>query len=60
MGKEPKTAAERGGPSLEFHIHFASGGYKKLFAQVQIDGNQVFAPFGIEVLSTPLSKPASF
>lgn len=60
MGKEPETAAERGGSSLEFHINFASGGYKKLFAQVQIDGKPVFAPFGIDVVSTPLSRPASF
>jgi hypothetical protein len=60
MGKEPATAAERGGPTLEFHINFATSGYKKLFAQVKIDGKPVFAPFGINVVSTPLSKPASF
>lgn len=51
LGKEPETATERGGPTLEFHTHFATGGYKKLFAQVQIDGKPIFAPFGIEVTS---------
>lgn len=50
MGKEPETADERGGPKLEFHTDFKTGGYKKLFVQVQIDGKQVFAPFGVEVL----------
>lgn len=50
MGKEPETADERGGPQLEFHTDFKTGGYKKLFVQVQIGGRQVFAPFGVEVL----------
>lgn len=50
MGKEPQTADERGGPQLEFHTDFKTGGYKKLFVQVQIDGEQVFAPFGVDVL----------
>ena len=58
MGKEPATAEERGGPTLEFHINFATSGYKKLFAQVQIDGKPIFAPFGIIVMSS--SKPAAF
>ena len=38
LGQEPGTASERGGPTLEFHTDFATGGYKKLFAQVQIGG----------------------
>jgi len=50
MGKEPETATERGGPQLEFHTDFKTGGYKKLFVQVQISGKQVFAPFGVDVL----------
>lgn len=50
MGKEPETADERGGPKLEFHTDFKTGGYKKLFVQVQIGGKQVFAPFGVDVL----------
>lgn len=49
LGREPATAAERSGPTLEFQIDLATGGYKKLFAQVQIEGNPVFVPFGIDV-----------
>jgi hypothetical protein len=49
LGKEPETAAERGGPTLEFQTDFATGGYQKLFAQVQIGGRPVFAPFGVDV-----------
>lgn len=51
LGKEPETAQQRGGPTLEFHIDVATGGYKKLFTQVQIGGKPVFAPFGIDVLA---------
>lgn len=49
MGKEPAEDTERGGPSLRFHIEPEQAGYLKLFAQVQIDGKQVFAPFGINI-----------
>ncbi len=49
MGKEPTEDTERGGPSLRFHIEPEQAGYLKLFAQVQIDGKQVFAPFGVTV-----------
>ena len=47
MGKEPTEDTDRGGPTLRFHIEPEQAGYLKLFAQVQIDGKQVFAPFGI-------------
>ncbi|MDG4551905.1 MAG: hypothetical protein P9F19_01745 [Candidatus Contendobacter sp.] len=59
LGQEPGTAAERGGPTLEFQTNFATGGYQKLFAQVQIDGRPVFAPFGIEVAPPKSDKTAS-
>ena len=49
MGKEPTKDSERGGPSLSFHIEPEQAGYLKLFAQVQIDGKQVFAPFGLMI-----------
>ncbi|MGH1402843.1 MAG: hypothetical protein ACRBDL_01220 [Alphaproteobacteria bacterium] len=45
MGREPTADSERGGPMLRFHIEPEQAGYLKLFAQVQIDGKQVFAPF---------------
>ena len=37
----------RGGPELEFKIYATEPGFTRLFAQVQIDGRQVFAPFGL-------------
>ncbi len=49
MGEEPTEDTKRGGPTLRFHIEPEQAGYLKLFAQVQIDGKQVFAPFGLEV-----------
>ena len=49
MGKEPTEEAERGGPVLSFHIEPEQEGYLKLFAQIQIDGKQIFAPFGLMV-----------
>lgn len=49
MGKEPTTDTERGGPKLEFHIEPKKAGFVKLFAQVRIDGKDVFAPFGVMV-----------
>ncbi len=59
LGREPGTAAERGGPTLEFQTKFVTGGYQKLFAQVQIDGRPVFAPFGINVTPAKPDKTAS-
>jgi hypothetical protein len=49
MGKEPTSDAERGGPKLEFHIEPKKAGFTKLFAQVKIDGKEIFAPFGVTV-----------
>lgn len=49
MGKEPTSSTERGGPKLEFHIEPEKAGFVKLFAQVKIDGKDVFAPFGVTV-----------
>jgi hypothetical protein len=49
MGKEPTNNAERGGPELQFHIEPNKAGFIKMFAQVQINGKTLFAPFGITV-----------
>jgi hypothetical protein len=49
MGKEPTSDTERGGPKLEFHIEPEKSGFVKLFAQVRIDGKDVFVPFGLIV-----------
>ena len=49
LGKEPTQDTARGGRSLRFHIAPEQDGYLKLFAQVQIGGQQIFAPFGVMV-----------
>jgi hypothetical protein len=49
MGAEPKTAAERGGPDLTFHVEPDKPGYQKFFLQTQIGGKDKFAAFGLTV-----------
>ena len=49
MGAEPKTAAERGGPDLSFHVEPDKPGHQKLFLQTQIGGKDKFAAFGLNV-----------
>lgn len=49
QGKEPETKEERGGPELSFYMNITQPGYHLLYSQVQINGKDVFAPFGIEV-----------
>lgn len=53
MGAEPKTAAERGGPELSFHVEPDKAGYQKFFLQVQIGGKDKFAAFGLNVEPAP-------
>lgn len=49
MGAEPKTASERGGPDLSFHVESDKPGYHKFFLQTQIGGKDKFAAFGLNV-----------
>ncbi len=49
MGEEPKTAAERGGPQLSFHVEPEKAGFQKLFLQTQIGGKEVYAAFAQNV-----------
>ncbi len=49
MGTEPTKKADRGGPELEFHLQPMSPGFIKLFAQVKINGKELFVPFGINI-----------
>jgi hypothetical protein len=53
MGEEPKSATERGGPDLSFHVEPDRAGYQMFFLQVQIGGKDKFAAFGVDV------KPAA-
>lgn len=50
MGKEPRSAQSRGGPVLPFHVRPQKPGFIKLFAQVNIDGKELYVPFGLTVL----------
>ena len=49
MGEGPATNAALGGPDLQFYIEPHAVGFVKLFAQVRIDGKDIFAPFGLIV-----------
>ena len=46
MGDEPKSASDRGQSPLMFHIEPEQAGFVKIFAQVNIDGKEMFVPFG--------------
>lgn len=50
MGAEPKSDAERGAGSLEFHIQPEQPGLMRLYAQVQIGGVSKFARFTLQVM----------
>jgi len=49
-GAEPQSADERGGPALKFRFYAPKEGFIRLYVQVQVDGKQVFAPFGVMVV----------
>jgi hypothetical protein len=49
MGKEPSSASDRGGPKLQFHMEPDRAGFIKFFAQVLINGKEIFVPFGVMV-----------
>lgn len=53
MGAAPRSAEDRGGPVLEFHLEPATPGFLKLFVQVRVDDADVYLPFGLEVASGP-------
>ncbi|MGH8049611.1 MAG: hypothetical protein ACREPB_03015 [Arenimonas sp.] len=50
MGTEPTKVSDRGGPVIDFHLEPKHAGFLKLFAQIQVDGKEVFLPFGVNVL----------
>lgn len=49
MGREPTSDTERGGPTLRFHVTPEKAGLLRLWAQVQVGGDQLFAPFTLNV-----------
>lgn len=48
LGREPEKDTERGGPKLDFNMKFDEPGFWKLYVQVQVNGKDVFAPFGLQ------------
>ncbi len=53
LGEEPTNDSQRGGAELQFHIAPAAAGYYRFYVQVQIDGKDKFAGFGINVTAEP-------
>lgn len=58
MGTEPKAASDRGGPTIDFHLEPRRAGFLKLFAQIQVDGHDVFLPFGLTVSTESATSAA--
>lgn len=50
MGIEPKTATDKGGPMIRFHMQPEKAGFVKLFVQVRINGKEMIAPFAFDVV----------
>jgi hypothetical protein len=49
MGEEPAADTDRGSSPLTFHIEPKQAGFLKIWAQLVIDGEEIFVPFGIIV-----------
>lgn len=49
MGKEPKGAADRAGPTLQFHLAPGQSGFVKIFVQIRLDGRDLILPFSVTV-----------
>jgi hypothetical protein len=49
MGEEPAADTDRGCSPLTFHIEPKQAGFLKIWAQLVIDGEEIFVPFGIIV-----------
>jgi len=49
MGAEPQNDSDRGGPDLSFHLEPSKAAFIKLYAQVKINGKEIFTPFGVNV-----------
>ena len=58
MGTEPTQASDRGGPAIDFHMEPQRPGFLKLFAQIRVNGRDVFLPFGTNV-AEPEAKAAT-
>ena len=49
LGAEPGNAGDRGGPAIDFHLQPGRAGFLKLFAQIQVDGRDLYLPFATTV-----------
>lgn len=49
MGKEPTKSSDRGGPELKFGLDPDQTGFWKIWVQLQINGQSVNVPFGVDV-----------
>lgn len=58
LGEEPTSDSQRGGSMLDFHIAPAAAGYYRFYVQVQVDGKDKFAGFGVNVVDEPSAVAA--
>lgn len=52
MGAEPSQTSDRGGPTIDFHLEPVRPGFLKVFAQIQVDDQKLYLPFGVVVASS--------
>lgn len=51
MGDEPTNDSARGGPELMFHFEPGKAGFTKIFAQIRVNGKDIYVPFGVNVVA---------
>ena len=49
-GKEPTSDNDRAGPAFAFKFYSPTPGFFRVYSQVQINGQNEFAPFGLTIL----------
>ncbi len=57
-GKEPTSDSDRAGPAFAFKFYAPTPGFFRLYGQVQIDGVNQFAPFGVTILPATANAAA--
>jgi hypothetical protein len=57
LGKEPQNDGDRSAAPLSFMLHPEKPGVLKIFAQVKVDGKDIFLPFSVNVAEPEAAPP---
>jgi hypothetical protein len=58
-GRDATGPLDRAGPVFAFKFYAPSGGFLRLYCQVRINGQDVFAPFNLSIAQSSQVQPAS-